>query len=292
MLWFSITFEITSPVKFLPHEQSFKGGIWHGMFETALGAYSQALLAHFSQGRGGHHRSSYALLPPLDKDGRYPAGALIKWALVLYGDGCQHWHDVLLALLQPGSLKLGYQRTPVGIRQIDAIHPQRIPAPIYTIDAPYLEDGAMPIETIASSGEGASRIALRMITPVNITSSAQRAMGFQNEPVSFARWIKALTRRLSALEPQLAERFDFHGASWQKQEHELRGVDIAHSALDRFEWRYGSCTKRRPIWVGGHSGTVHFAGDISPGVLTLLEFGQWLGIGQQTTWGHGWYRLI
>lgn len=293
MLWFSISLETPSAVTFLPDEQAFKGGIWHGMFEAALlRTGAEALLAQLIDGRDGHGRARYAIFPPLDQETLYPAGTQIKWALVLYGDGCLHWRDILAALLAPGALRLGRQRKPVHIRKIEALHPHRLPAPIYDMEDDYFEEDALPIPLIENKRYPARQVGIRTITPVNITSAARNALGLAAEPVSLARWVKALRARLSELEPQLARQFDFKGHAWQSQEHALRDVGIVHADIARFQWPYRSRTKKHPVMMEGHIGTTHFAGDIAPGVHALLEFGQWLGIGQKTSIGQGWYGLV
>ena len=112
------------------------------MFEDALrranlGTLMSEILA---PGRSGHQRARYAIFPPLDKDARYPAGASIKWGLILYGDGCQYWQHIICALIQPDALRLGYQRLPVHVSQVDVLHPQHVPDMIYNIENGYLED--------------------------------------------------------------------------------------------------------------------------------------------------------
>lgn len=292
MLWFSLTQETLLEAPFHAHERVFKGGVWHGMVEGALAIHAPSLLALLTQGRGGHQRAFYALMPPLDDDALYSASAPRTWSLILYGQACQHWHQILLALLEPHALKLGHSRVSVRIRKIESLHPQFGTSSIYDMDVGRLGEVAVPIHVALHDHCPTNGAALQLLTPVNISLEKLRPMGLHEAPIALERWIKALRRRLSELEPELAEQFEFDGASWQKQERALRDVDVASFDLAVLACRWKSRTKSDSVLLRGQTGRMRFDGEIPARTHALLDLGQWLGIGQKTTMGFGWYRLL
>lgn len=188
-------------------------------------------------------------------------------------------------------MRLGCRRSPLRVLQIDSLHPNRIGTPIYRLDDDHIDDGVLPIDALVSDGLDADSVKLQLLTPVSISSPAKRTQGLDATPVSLARWVKALRLRLSELEPRFAEQFEFQGTAWLTQEHALRDVAVTQAEIRLQNWTYGSRTKTNLINLHGQVGTMRFKGRIAPRVLALLELGQWLGVGQRTTLGHGWYRL-
>jgi len=225
MLWFSITLECDAPVRFTEKERVFKGGIFHGMLESAITEYSRALYLALS-GKPDSRRARYALFPPLDHGRGYRRGAQVKCGLVLFGAASAFWPEVISALLPQDALKLGGDRSPISVLKIDALHPNRIPRAIFSRDIGYIEDSPEAIEVATHSGNGTDSVVLRFLTPVTISSGAQRKLSLHAVPLSLNRCIKALRERVSELEPSLAADFAFETDEWISLEHGLREVTI------------------------------------------------------------------
>lgn len=291
MLWFSITLRCNHGVVFTEQEQVFKGGMLHGLFETALLKYSPALYSQLSDKASGV-RARYALFPPLDQRQQCEPGDELRFGVVLFGSAARAWRAVLAALIAGDVLRLGAQRQPVTVIRVDSIHPARLPLRIYDPEDTTLEGHPDPIEIPARTDAPAESVRLRFLTPVTISTPAKRALGLEAVPLTLHQCTKVLRNRLSALEPDIAADFDFRSNAWISMEHRLRDVAIARAAVQLQEWIYGSSTKKNQIRFRGQIGEIEYAGRIPAAVIGLLELGQWLGIGQRTTLGQGWYRLV
>lgn len=290
MLWFSITLRCDHGVVFTEQEQVFKGGMLHGLFETALLRYSPALYSQLSDKTSGV-RARYALFPPLDQRRRYEPGDEFRFGVVLFGSAARAWRAVLAALIAENVLKLGAQRQLVTVVRVDSLHPARLPLRIYDLEDAALEGHPDQVEIPARTGAPAKSLRLRFLTPVTVSTPAKRALGLEAVPLTLHQCVKVLRNRLSALEPDIAADFNFRSNAWISVEHQLRDVAIAQADVQPQEWIYGSSTKKRPIRLRGQIGEIEYAGHIPAPVLDLLELGQWLGIGQRTTLGQGWYCL-
>lgn len=290
VLWFSITVECQAPVRFAEHERGFKGGIVHGMFEHAITDCSRSLFLQLSE-KANSRRSRYALFPPLDRKRHYRTGEEIKFGVVLFGAACEVWDDVLAALLSRGALTLGAGRSVLWVMRIEALHPHRIPQLIFDRQTGYLEDEPGNIAIAPANGARADSAVLQFLTPVTVSSAAQRARSLDAIPLSLKRCVRALRRRVSELEPSLAGQYGFDSDDWAALEHHLRDVAISRTTNRLVEWRYGSSTKPRPVTLRGQLGKVEYRGDIPAPVVSLLQLGEWTGMGQRTTLGQGWYRF-
>lgn len=290
MLWFSITVECQASVRFAEHEHGFKGGIFHGMFERAITDCSRTLFLQLSE-KANSRRSRYALFPPLDRKRHYRTGEEIKFGVVLFGTACEVWDDVLAALLSRGALTLGADRALLDVIRIEALHPCRIPQMLFDRQNGYLEDEPENFAIPPANGASVESAVLQFLTPVTISSAAQRARSLDAIPLSLKRCVRALRQRVSELEPSLAAHYGFDGDDWGALEHHLRDVAISRTNNRLVEWRYGSSTKPRPVTLRGQLGRVEYRGDIPAPVISLLQLGEWTGMGQRTTLGQGWFRF-
>ncbi|MBI4874685.1 MAG: CRISPR system precrRNA processing endoribonuclease RAMP protein Cas6 [Acidobacteria bacterium] len=153
---------------------------------------------------------------------------------------------------------------------------------VFTVD----EQGR-PAKTIrislAPSSSPVSRIRVHFETPTELKAGGQVAEGL-DFPVLAMR----LRDRVSALNRLYGDgsvQLDWKGLAEQ-----AAAVRTAASALRREEIERRSSRTGQTHPLGGLLGWVEYEGRLEP-FLPLLRAGEWTGVGRQTVWGKGAYRL-
>lgn len=306
MYWFRITLQALEEIRFRRTEVTYKGGIFHGLVEDTVKRHSTSLF-ELLKDRSMQRHSRYAVRPPLGAQARYGRGEKIEFWLVLYGSSCDAWSELLAAFLVRPVLGIGSERGAMWVARIDSLDPDGTSRPILADGDSHFSGVPQGVITTEADWKESSGVALELLTPVTITSSTKRQLGFDRVRASpesqevvpserwvnslLERWVSSLRERLIILEPDIARSFRFDTDEWVTQQDELKRCSVGLSQLRDFDWRWMSGTKSKPIMLHGLMGAVSYHAKLPPVVMALLTLGQWLGVGQRNTLGQGWYTL-
>jgi hypothetical protein len=140
----------------------------------------------------------------------------------------------------------------------------------------------IPLEPVA--GERVNRIRVEFLTPTELKTEGRIEAG-----TSFETLIRRLRDRiatLSALYGKTPLEFDYRALA-----EDAAKVVTASSAFRRESAERYSTRTRQSHPLGGFTGEAEYAGPGLDRFLPLLRIGEWCGVGRQTVWGKGEFRL-
>lgn len=287
MLLLKIELTVDQEARFEPTEATYKGSVFHGLVERAVSDTSNALWREL---RGApNQKARYALIPPQDAAPSYPAGQRIMVGVMLFGPAVALWQDVLEALMVCSRLGLGKAAAPLVVLSASLHHPDH---PAQTHLQAVSARNPLPLwkaPVSVPTAQAADSITIELLSPTQINSQARREAPL---PLTLSSIVKSLQQRLTVLEPTLAEAYGFEGTAWQDDVRAFWPHQIAarHSIQDA-AWTHQSRNTRGPMVKQAIVGSMTFEGPVAASVVSLLDLGQWLAIGQSCSLGQGWYRL-
>jgi len=105
-------------------------------------------------------------------------------------------------------------------------------------------------------------------------------------PPSLHRVLAAVAERLHTMEPALAAAIGLQ-YDWQPPGVDALPLPLAEGMARQVNWEYR--TSQHTVPVPGLIGNLTFRAAPDPMTGVLLDIGQWLGLGQKTTFGFGNY---
>jgi len=228
----------------------------------------------------------FVLEPPIEELKLYPAGSRISFGLVLIGKGVDYLPYFLAVFERMGESGMGKGR---GRFQLFRVADGIANTTVYE-----QEKGAVNSRLAVVShrdwaeigSESADRTAstclVRLLTPLRLKQE-----GSLSRSLNFELLIRAILRRLVYLNQFFGTeelKLDFRSLLAQARE-----VRTESEQLQWRDWeRYSSRTDRK-MKLGGLIGELRFQGEIQP-FRRLLEFGELVHIGKNSTFGLGKYR--
>lgn len=300
MLLIRFSAHMLQPALFAQHEAAFKGGMLHGWMESVW-AQDDPGTWHTLRGQAQastSRRASYALMPPSDSLSRYPGGHEFQFGLLLYGDQVRSWQRIVDPLLNPKRQTMGHARAQFAVHAVHLVHPEQghvALSDVYAALPPTFIAGPVRVQPRPAQNS----VTLDLTSPTLINSEARRQSGQTNLPFTLRSVVNSLKHKLCELEPEIAEQFGFESPDWQNAQAHItdtkgapsRRIEIL-SRLRGAQWWYGSRNTSKPVLIPALIGSTDYRGHIPGPVLSLLDIGQWFGIGQKPTLGQGWYRLL
>lgn len=287
MLLLKIELMVETDAHFEPTEALYKGSVFHGLVERAVADASHALWREL---RGEtQQKARYGLIPPQDTATHYPAGQRIELGIMLFGSAVALWQDVLEALMACPRLGLARAATPLVVLSASLHHPAhpaqthlqavsaRNPLPLWKAPVP------------VPTAQATHSITVELLSPTEVNSQARRETPL---PLTLSSVVKSLQQRLSTLEPTLAEAYGFESAAWQDDVRAFWPHQIAaRHNIQAAGWFHQSRNTPGPMFKRAIVGSITFEGPVAASVVSLLNLGQWLAVGQSCSLGQGWYRL-
>jgi len=277
---------------FSPAEAPFKGGMLHGLVETALTRYSPKLWTDL---RGPDNRSPrYALRVPQDSATHWPGGHAFELGIMLFAPVQHLWGDVLAALTQGPPLHLGHTRSPCVAHDV-RIH--RPGAPSLSLLQAMSHAGQNLAHWQASPlpAQEAQQLRIQLQAPCLISSEGRRLdPQLALRPYTLSSIVRSVSRRMQTLEPTLAQAYGVGSSTWQASCQSLWPHQVAsHSHISPRPWPYASRNTpgQHPVTIAAIEGEMHFSGPTPANIVSLLHIGQWMGLGQKTSLGMGWYGV-
>jgi hypothetical protein len=229
----------------------------------------------------------YAIHAPLSTQSQYKFGEIISFDLTLFGDGTQHAPQCMEAVYHVSRSGLGKRTTgmtrgtaelltvesvtPSEVRKIFPGAPNSLP-----VSSPFLAEEVL----LLTKGYKTNHIQLVCDTPLRIKS--ENRLSFS--PPSFQLIMQRVLGRMNQILPT--------PYTWEKKiilERAENVMDGFHNIqwVDVSRW---SSRQEKEIMHGGIIGVLEYIGDMTE-FLPWLGLGQWLQIGNKTTFGLGVYRL-
>lgn len=245
----------------------FLGGVLHGLVEHLLHQHAPSAF----EGAVQATPKRYAVFAPPPG----PVGARLGFGIGLYGDAGMNWREVAAAMQRGRELHACGWRASLGEVTVAAR-----PAP------------GISNASLARSAPVLESMAIDFVTPLKLITSTKREEGRLHEPPTFVSLARSVARRISALEPDWAERLGLHAPQWAEHEAQAQHVALVDNDARPLASWYGSADKLRPVPLSGLVGRLRWRGPIAWPLVDLLAAGQWVGAGQSTSLGMGMYRLI
>jgi hypothetical protein len=263
-------------------DPGFLGSALHGLVERCLhqdGHVVEAVL-------GSGHDSWCRVLPP-------PIGhptAPLHFGIALYGPARGKWQLVSAALgrraryLETRTWRARIERIAIDLPAVGG--PGNGACSAQGVDQHQVAEWIPPS---AVPAQGAACLQLDFLTPVRLSTLSKRQAG-DGAPVPQLRAIvRSAHRWVSLRAPSWLQTLP-DGADITAMELEATSAVALHDddAVPVRRWPH----YRLPVQLYGRQGILSWNGRFSAPLLRLLEFGQWVGVGQGTAMGLGGYRLV
>lgn len=284
------------------------GGVLHGFVEGAALARAPHLLSVFRPG-GSNDAARFVIHVP-------PAGSAIvedlRFGLILFGDAIQAWAVLVRALVEQTTQRIhgrasriesawmqqpGFDPVPVidGGRLIESV-PELVSPGAWLRRAQNLFPAAQGVRVHALTFRSPLLLASRGAVRERLPETGQLPW----PPLGSV--LASIARRLHVLEPELAKALDV-GAKWRANTSAAKTEPFTPAAepAKQVVWTYTAAARehqgqersssRRSLPIPGIVGTLLYPASDDPTEHALLNWGQWLGVGQKTTMGCGNYAL-
>lgn len=287
MLMLAIEGELTSAQHHPPRHW---GGALHGFVEGAALAHAPHLLP-LIRPNGYDGYSCLAIEPPpFDQ----PPSNTLRFGVILFRDASQAWAQLLRALLQ--QTHCGLHGHHFAIQQAWLIEPGHTALTVVTqgqLADPLPEPESPDAWVRRALPQPANTHKTPILHPLDFRSPLllggrgsirrERAVPWP----SLKTVLDSLAKRALALEPELARCIGLHPA-WQADPALAEALPLtpAHQPARQVDWSYAPS---RSIVKPGIVGRLMYATEMDAAAAQLLHWGQWLGVGQQTTLGCGRY---
>lgn len=243
---------------------AYKGSTFHGGFGRALMQISPTWYQYFfdpSLGKKEDWPKPFVILPPLDESERYLKGHQFQCDLTLFGEATQHYAIAQAAIEYLGmQMGLGYEQGKYKI--IDIVHSQ-------------------PDQQATSNNK---QISLHLPTRLRLKANNR----LYKQAPDFQLLMTRLLGRLKTLEKAyMGKETDNYQALIAK----AKEIKISNSKIKWDDWDRFSGSQKKWMKFGGLMGEISYTGDLQP-FMEVLKLGEWLHIGNKTSFGLGKYEII
>lgn len=192
---------------------------------------------------------------------------------------------LIAALTQLAQSGLGPGRGRARLERVSSTDMSgRMRAPLYSNGRMLVDSSPQPVRlSLDPVDEPVESVRIRFVTPTELKSDGQ--------PVSrpeFGVLIARLRDRIAALDRLYGNgvvEFDWKGVADAAMGAKIVAESLRLESVERRSTRTGQV---HPI--GGFTGWVQYEGDLRR-FLPILRVGQWTGVGRQTVWGKGAFRI-
>ena len=241
---------------------AYKGSTFHGGFGHALMKISPTWYKYFfepGKNKKGDWPKPFVILPPLDSLESYPKGHQFQCELTLFGEAIQHCAIAQAAIEYLGmQMGLGYEQGKYKVIEIKQSQPE--------ITTPQAKDN------------------IKIHLPTRLRLKANNKL--QRHAPQFSLFLNRLTGRLKTLETAYGNTQN----DYQEALHEAEGIKLFTSNAKWDDWDRFSGSQKKWMKFGGLMGDIVYTGDLQP-FMKVLKLGEWLHIGNKTSFGLGKYIL-
>lgn len=266
------------------------GGALHGFVERALLNHACHLIPVLRP-EGDDEYASLAIEPP-------PFGQRIatqlRFGCILFRDATQSWSVIARALLEQASN--GINNRAIEIDRAWVYQPGGLPQAV-VVGGRLIDEESWPESPAAWVRRAAVRIpeeeavvraySLEFRSPLLLGSRGSIRRDHKVPWPTLKSLLDSIAKRMVVLEPELAQMMGIV-QGWRASDRfdQVEALTPADRPATQVQWPY---SVHRKIFKPGIVGELIFVTQLGPAELALLEWGQWLGVGQQTTMGCGRY---
>jgi hypothetical protein len=266
------------------------GGVLHGFVERAIMQHTPHLLP-LLRPAGKDDYACMAITPPsygMELDGT------LRFGVILFRDATQSWNQIARAILQQAESKI-LNRT-VQIEMAWMCQPGREMQPAILHDRmvdppPWPESPAAWLRNFelhhAEAHEETALHQLDFSSPLLVGSRNSIRRDNTMPWPSIKTLLDSIAKRMLVLEPELAQHVGLY-PEWVANEAYASVAPLTkpENPAKHIHWQY---SHSRSILKPGIVGPLLYCCPLGALEIALLEWGQWLGVGQQTTMGCGRY---
>ena len=269
------------------------GGVLHGFVERALLNHASHLIPVLRP-EGDDEYASLAIEPP--PFGQHIATQL-RFGCILFRDATQSWSVIARALLEQA------KENDINNRAIQVVRawiyqPGSQPQAV-VVDGRLIDETPLPESPGAWVRRSAIRVpevaaairaySLEFRSPLLLGSRGYIRREHKVPWPTLKSLLDSIAKRMVVLEPDLAQMMGIV-QGWRAGDRfdQIEALTPADKPATQVQWPY---SVHRGIFKPGIVGELIFVAQLGPAELALLEWGQWLGVGQQTTMGCGRYVL-
>ncbi len=246
---------------------AYKGSTFHGGFGHALMKISPIWYRYFLEtglGKKGDWPKPFVILPPLDELQNYSKGHQFQCDLTLFGEATQH-HAIAQAAIEYLGLQmgLGYEQGKYKVAKVVEIHPSTSQEPdIHT-----------------------QELSLRFPTRLRLKENNRLCRKAPSFELIISRLLGRIKTLQSAYMASDTNKYHQHDLIEQAKSITIKTNNLQWDDWDRFSGRQKQWMK-----FGGLQGDIIYTGNLAP-FMEILSLGEWLHIGNKTSFGLGKYEL-
>jgi CRISPR/Cas system endoribonuclease Cas6 (RAMP superfamily) len=222
--------------------------------------------------------NSYLIEPPPLGGKIYYAGETLSFSMVLIGTAISQLPLIIFAWQRAFALGVGKYNSTAKLNNVIETQSQQI------IYAPNIHQSVQPHQTLTLPAiKPTNRLTLQLITPLHL----QKYGKVLADDMTTKDLLMALIRRYYLLQ-------EFHGQNYQAPDFsQLAEHAQTITCEKKLTWchlqRYSS-RQQQKMRFDGVLGSISLTGELQP-FLPMLQAGQWLHIGNKTSFGMGHYSI-
>ena len=226
----------------------------------------------------------YVIEPPALGSKDYQPGDILSFSMVLIGKAIEQLPLIIYVWQRALTQGLGKLRS--RARLIDVALLAGKPMVIYSA-----QEGASVINhqhvannhNIAFTNETTENLTLTIKTPLRIQKKGQ----VLSDEMSGRDFIMSLVRRYYLLKE--FHSVDYQAPAFSQLAEQAQAINI-ETHLHWCDWERYSSRQQQKMILGGVLGQINLTGQLQP-FLPLIQLGQWLHVGNKTSFGMGLYTL-
>ena len=229
----------------------------------------------------------FVLCPPLTEKTHYQPGDTLSFDLTLIGQTIDYLPYFIYSFIELGKRGIGRERGKYELKEVRYKGLDGFETLVYTGDRQTLKSIPPPISWNKINKEGIpppNSVTLLFLTPLRIKERGDLVVD-----LSFPILITRLIERIDVLS------YLYCDGSPSEENQELlkqaQGIEAKAKSLRWHDWERYSNRQKMRMKLGGLIGAITFSGNLAP-FMPYLFLGQYIHVGQGTTFGLGRYEII
>lgn len=267
----------------------YKGSTFHGGFGQGLAHAAPEVAARFFLLGDEQQSRPFAIEPPRSERTEFEAGELLTFRITLFGPAVSEGPALVAALKAWGGMGLGPQRTPFSLVDL-AVSPVNGAAfSLAPAQLPNLQAVARPLSAWISPQQLHCQHWQSVLVQAETRLRLQHHGQLLLQAPTAQQLRAAVARRLAAVAAMASLQLGLDARTLLANQPSLDGCELVADHSRFADWQRYSRREERHQPLGGLLGAWRYGGDVAL-LLPWLEIGQWLLLGNKTTFGFGRYR--
>ncbi len=266
---------------------AYKGSTFHGGFGQGLTRAAPEVAARFFLLGDEQQSRPFAIEPPSSERTEFSAGELLTFRITLFGDAVSEGPALVAAIKAWGQLGLGSRRTPFSLVDVAVSPVSGTGFSLCPEQIPELQALAAPLSAwlAALQPQRWRTVLIQAETRLRLQHHGQLLL----QAPTAQQLRAAVARRLAAVAAMAAPELHVDARMLLANLPALEGCALIADHSRFADWQRYSLREERHQPLGGLLGAWRYSGDVAL-LIPWLEVGQWLLLGNKTTFGFGRYR--